>query len=67
MAHGAIGVVRVAAIPLLMWSFPRRFEPPRRGLWPWPPLLIQGGEQFRDRTALIPFDSPEPGEGSRNC
>jgi len=36
VAQRAIGVVRVAAIPLL--------NHPRHGLWPWLPLLTQGGE-----------------------
>ena len=53
MARSATGVVRVAAILLLIWLFPRPFEPPL----PWPvamasPLYFKEGSlsaQFRDR------------------
>ncbi len=44
MARSATGVVRVAAIPLLIWLFRDRLNHPRRGLRPWLPLLIPGGE-----------------------
>jgi len=44
VARSATGVVRVAAIPLLIWLFSDRLNHPRRGLWPRLPLLIQGGE-----------------------
>ena len=56
MARSATGVVGVAATLFLIWLFRVRFEPPRRGLWPRLPLLIQGGEplsvEFRDRNGL---------------
>jgi len=44
VARRATGVVRVAAIPLLIWLFGNCSNHPRRGLWPRLPLLIQGGE-----------------------
>jgi len=34
VARSGTGVVRVAAIPLLIWLFLDRSNHPRRGLWP---------------------------------
>jgi len=40
VARSATGVVRVAALLLLIWLFRDRSNHPCRGLWPWLPLFI---------------------------
>ena len=57
MERSATGVVRIAAIPILMWLFRQRFEPPR----PWP--VATPSPPYRRRGTLVPSFATETNLG----
>ena len=50
VAQRHTGVVGGAAIQLLIWLFPRRFEPPAPACGRGFPYLFKEGAEFHDRT-----------------